>query len=164
MKMKEKYVFVLSGLLFISFVCIGCTTISGNVESALSFPTPIPIDDLIVGSFTYNINDSYVVLPDGLLAPAFTINEKNYPELYDVVVNEGMVGAMDKPVASIKLKNELIIASYDALYSWAIMRAAENAGITNIIAIKSFLATTTKNTFVASISRQDVTITVYGVR
>jgi len=138
--MKGRLVFALGVLLVFSVMYGGCKTISGNVEAALGFPRPISINKLIVGSFTYNINDTYLVLSDGSL-----INKKDLEESYDA-----------------EPENEYHVASYDELYLWAIRCAAEKAKITNIIAIKTFITSTVTNALVFVTGRQDVTVTVYG--
>jgi len=146
-------------------VYIGCTSVAGNIESALSFSTPIPVNNLIVGSFTYNINDSYVKLPNGKLALASNINAVNFPELYEeevyYVTNQG-TGVVQERTRLRIMKDITTTASYDELYLWAIKNAAESAGITNILAIKSFLTTTSTTVRGITSSRQDVTITVFG--
>jgi len=138
--MKVRLVFALGVLLVFSVMYGGCTSISGNVESALGFPRPISINKLVVGSFTYNINDTYLVRSDGSF-----LNKKDLEETYDA-----------EPV------NEYHAATYDELYLWAIRSAAEKAKITNIIALKSFITTTTTNVAGLTTTRQDVTVTVFG--
>ena len=138
--MKGRLVFSLGVLLVFSVMYGGCKTISGQVEAALGFPRPISINKLIVGSFTYNINDTYLARPDGSC-----FNKKDLDESSDA-----------------EPENEYHVASYDELYLWAVRSAAEKAKITNIIAIKSFI-TTTMTYFIGFASgRQDVTVTVYG--
>jgi len=152
-------------VVFIGIVCIGCTSVSGNVESAFSFSKPISVNNLIVGSFTYNINDTYVKLPNGNLVLSSFIKAESYPELYEeevYYVTNQSTGIREERTRLRLIKDIIVNASYDELYSWAIRCAAESAGITHIIAIKSFLTTTTTNALGASVSRQDVTITVYG--
>ena len=138
--MKGRLVFAPGVLFVFSLLYGGCTSISGNVESALGFPRPISINKLVVGSFTYNINDTYLVRSDGSF-----LNKKNLEETYDT-----------------EPENEYHVASYDELYLWAIRCAAEKAKITNIIALKSFITTTTTNVAGLMTTRQDVTLTVFG--
>ena len=73
------------------------------------------------------------------------LNKKNWEETYDT-----------------EPENEYHVASYDELYLWAIRCAAEKAKITNIIALKSFITTTTTNVAGLMTTRQDVTLTVFG--
>ena len=168
MNKKPSFLIMLAGILAFGFVCIGCTSVSGNVESAFSFSTPIPVEHLIVGSFTYDINDSYTKLPDGSLVLTSTINERNFPDLYEEIeeiffVTDSSGNRVERTRTRTRLKDNIITnSSYDELYSWAIQRAAENGGIAKIIAIKSFITTTTTNVMGMSRARQSVTITVYG--
>ncbi len=166
--MKNKCIYGFWGILFISFVYLGgCTSVSGNVESSVSFSKPILVDDLIVGSFTYNINDIYIVRPDNsLILEAGILDKKGHEAYYE----QEVIGSNGKPrlkedgtpLTRTVMKNDYHIASYDELYSWAIRSAAENAKITHIIAIKSFLTTTTKNVAGLATAQQNVTLTVYG--
>lgn len=165
--MKSKCVFGFWGIIFVAFICLGCTSVSGNVESAVSFSPSIPIKELIVGSFSYNINDAYIMCPDGSLIPEPASSERKTHEAY---LEEEVIGSDGKPrlkqdgtrMTRIVMKSDYHIASYDELYSWGIHCAAEKAGITHIIAIKSFLTTTTKSALGVSVNRQDVTLTVFG--
>jgi hypothetical protein len=166
--MRRKFAFAFLGMFFVSLICLGCTSVSGNVESSVSFQNPISKDNLIVGSFTYNINDTYIVCPDGSLILEAGAFDKETHEAYHRV---GVIGPdgepklteKGKPVTQVVMKDNYHYASYDELYLWAILRATEKAGITQIIAIKSFLTTTSKYIYgVGSIPRQDVTLTIYG--
>ena len=166
--MKNNCFFGFWGLFIIGFMCAGCTSVAGNVESAVSFPTPIPVNDLLIGSFTYNINDTYIVRPDGscILEPTILNDKRSHEAYYEEAVldSEGnqRIDSNGKPMTRIVMKNDYHIASYNELYAWAIRRAAENTGITHIIAIKSFLTTTTTNVAGMTVSRQDITLTIYG--
>ncbi|MDR0494069.1 MAG: hypothetical protein LBG95_00355 [Treponema sp.] len=165
--MKGKWFGGIGVLLVFGFICGGCTSVSGNVESALAFSRPIPIDGLIIGSFSYNINDSYIVCPDGslIIEPAYTERSKHEAYYQEAVLDNNGNQRLDsngKPMIRTTLKNEYHLASYDELYLWAVRRAAEKAGITTVIAVKSFVTTTTKNVAGLAISRQDITLTVYG--
>jgi hypothetical protein len=165
--MKGKLVLVFGVLLVFSFVCEGCTSVSGNVESALSFSCPISINNLIVGSFSYNINDTYIVRPDDSLIPEPSFSEKKGHEAYyeeQVLLSDGnpKLGSDGKPMTRIVMKDEYHIASYDELYLWAIRCAAKKAEITDIIALKSFITTTTRNVAGVTVAWQNVTVTVYG--
>jgi hypothetical protein len=153
--MRRNFVLILGVLLVFSFVCGGCRSVSGNVESALAFSQPIPINGLLIGSFSYNINDTYLASPDGSIFIAPPITKRNGHIAYEA--KQATNGA-----TYYALKEEYHIASYDELYLWAVRCAADKAGITNIIGIKSFIATTTRSALVANVTRQDVTVTVYG--
>jgi len=156
--MKGKLVLVFGVLFVLGFLC-GCTSVSGNVESAIAFSRPIPINNLIVGSFSYDINDTYIVRPDGSLVSAPSPTEKKGHEAYyekKVTDNTG------KSFIKIEMKSDYHIASYDELYLWAIRRATEKAGIKNIIGVKSFITTTTKQVAGVVVAWQNVTLTVYG--
>ncbi len=146
--MKNKKLWL--GILVIVFVCLGCTSVAGNVESAVSFYKPIPIDNIMIGSFTYNINDSYIVRPDGWLIPEPSLTERRTHEAYyevEKIDNNG------NTVIERLMKDDYHMASYNELYSWALRCAAETAGITQIVAVKSFLTTTTTYTGVANVAR-----------
>jgi hypothetical protein len=166
--MKMRCVVGFWGLFFVGFMCVGCSSVSGNVESAVSFSPPIPVNNLIVGSFTYDINDSYIVRPDGslILEPTSSTEKKTHEAYSEVeaVDSRGrtIVNQNGTPVTNSVMKNDYHIASYDELYTWAIRCAAESAGITHIIGIKSFLTTTTTGAGGVSVARQYVTLTVYG--
>ena len=165
--MKGRLVFVPGVLLVFCVVYGGCTSISRSVESALSFPRAIPINKLIVGSFTYNLKNTYLVRPDGSCIPEPASSERSGHEAY---YEEPVIGTdenpdpdtSNEPMTRIALKKEYHVASYDEVYLWAVQRAAEKAGITNIIAIKSFITITSKTVFGIVTYRQDMTLTVYG--
>jgi hypothetical protein len=95
------------------------------------------------------------------------ILDKETHEAYSKVEMIGADGkpkldGSNKPMTQLALKNDYHIATYDELYLWAIQRAAEQSGITQIIAIKSFVTTTTTRVGGIASARQDVTLTVYG--
>jgi hypothetical protein len=159
----KKNILGLLGVISIGFVYIACTSVV-SVESSFAFPTPVPVNNLIIGSFTYNINDSYAKLPNGTLVLLSTINEKSNPEIYDeetYMVNSGGGDKIEKTRYNLK---DNIIASYNELYSWAIQSIAKSEGITQILAIKSFIKTTTTSAGDFKNAQQEITITVYGER
>jgi hypothetical protein len=42
----------------------------------MSFPQPVPVKDLVMGSFTYSSDDDYIVCPDGSLIPDRTFFQR----------------------------------------------------------------------------------------
>jgi len=158
--MKKVFCFGIACVVF-CFACAGCTSVSGNVESALGFSQPVPIKDLIVGSYTYNINDTYIVRSDGSLVLNTEI-PYHTEQVFDADGNP-FLDQNGQPITQVVME-DYHTASYDELYLWAIRCAADNAKITNIIAIKSFIVTKATNYLIGVSARQDVTVTVYGTQ
>lgn len=156
--MRKNYLMFL-GIVLIGLVYAGCSSVGANVESAFSFAAPIPTDKLIVGSFTYNINDTFIIGTNDSIFVEPNSSAREQHEAYHRVEYTDRNGVAR---SQLRMKDGYKIASYDELYLWAIKNAAKSAGITSIFAIKSFITTSTTSAAGVTVARQDVTITVFG--
>jgi hypothetical protein len=153
--------------LALAFIAVmaGCTTSTYITESAFAFPEEFPVKNLTVGSFTYDTGHDYLVCPDGsLIRDRFLQTEHEAYHREPVIDSDGKpkMNQDGKPMTKLVLNDGYRAASADEVHSWACRTAAENAGITNIIAIKSFTAAIFKNFGVFGIHSRLITITVYG--
>jgi hypothetical protein len=161
-KMKNKWILGFGVLLIAGFISAGCTTISSS-EAAMAFSQPIPVKDLVIGTFTYSTTDDYLVRPDGSLIPDRTIGQKDHEAYHTETETWGYT-----PEGKAQTRTKTVMtegyhtASSGEVFAWAHRVAAENAGITDIIAIRTSAITKNKTTMGIIIPSQDITIMVYG--
>jgi len=137
----------------------GCSSIGGSSDMVLGFSQPIPVTDLIMGSFTYNSNDKYVVRPDGYLILDRSSYQQEEHEAYNVEVT---VDKQGKTIKKYLLKDGYHTASDVEVYAWAHRVAAEKAKITKIIAVRTLSVTVIKSFGGISVTSLDTTVMVYG--
>jgi len=149
-------------ILFIAgFLITGCTTIGGSSDMVLGFSQPIPVTDLIIGSFTYNTLDKYIVRPDGSLIPEPTYLQREEHEAYHKVISSSS-SSRGRANTTYLLKDGYHYASDIEVYAWAHKVAAENGGITRIIAVRTLSVAIAQGFGGINVTSLNITVMVYG--
>jgi len=157
--MKRKFMLGFGVLLIAGFLFTGCSSVGGSSDMVLGFSQPIPVRDLMIGSFTYNSRDKYIVRSDGSCIPDRTLMQQEEHEAYHV---ETTVDGQGKTIKKYVLNEGYRAASDLEVYAWAHRAAAENGGFTRIIAVRTFSVQVAKSFGGVSISSLDITVMVYG--
>ena len=157
--MKDKFVLGFGVLLGVGFLFSGCNTIMGSSEAVLGFPQPISVEDIIIGSFTYNSRDKYIVRPDGSFILDRTLMQQDDHEAYHMEAFQNDQGKVEQKYV---LNDGYRAASDAEVFSWAHRVAAENGRITKIIAVRTLSVTLNKNFGGIGVTSQDITVMVYG--
>jgi len=198
MKKRIMFFMILLSIMTVVLFTTACTTVSSASETNLVFKEKMPPENMVIGSFTYELalytigkqasywapKETYLIAPDGSVvldqvfrdieSEAYHIVQSTNSQGQHVrnkVLNDGyfeiefvdMKGARKKYATNVEGYR---IATSDEVFLYAHRVAAEEAGITNIIASTAALITKQTSIFGAPLGLPSIYrhITVYGVR